>query len=195
MNIDEHSDDLIQKIENRSLMLVKSSKALSHLFKKIEPLAISRLPNRKSINFLSELESSFKIFEGELENGNIRLDICIPAALSVYATSFDLTTIFSNLIENSLYWLLFRNDNRAITVEVWSDSDEFVEILFNDNGPGFQGANLELMFEPGYSTKQDAAASGLGLALVGESISRLEGQIRSVSAEHGASFILKFKKG
>ncbi|SIQ38417.1 ATP-binding protein [Aeromonas veronii] len=190
----DSSGDLIEKIESRSSMLVKSSQALSHLFKKIEPLAISRLPNRKSIQLVSELESTFNIFEGELSYKKVSINIYVPKDIKVYATSFDIATIFSNLIENSIYWLSFKEHDRKINVEVWDDSEQYVEILFNDNGPGFKGSNLELMFEPGYSTKQDSTASGLGLALVGESISRLEGNIRAVKSEDGASFILKFKK-
>ena len=86
------------------------------------------------------------------------------------------------------------NVQKEINISVWSETEAEVEPLFSDNGPGFQGSNTSLMFEPGYTTKQDDSASGLGLALVGEAVSRLGGKIRSVDLDTGAGFIIKFKK-
>ena len=68
-----------------------------------------------------------------------------------------------------------------------------IELIFSDSGPGFQGSNLELMFEPGFSMKPDG--TGLGLALVGEAVSRLKGTIRATNSENGATFVINFKKG
>jgi len=188
-----YDEDLHGKLKDRSQMLVNSSKAFSLLFKRIEPLSSTRRPSRRDINLLQEINSSFMIFESELEKFNIEVEIDVDKKISIYGSSFDLTTIFSNLIENSIYWMkLGKEKTRNINVEAFVNED-FVEIYFSDTGPGFQGANLELMFEPGFSMKSNG--TGLGLALVGESILRIGGEVRALKSEVGAEFLLKFKKG
>jgi anti-sigma regulatory factor (Ser/Thr protein kinase) len=181
-----------EKMVSRSELLTKSSKALSLLFKRIEPLAISRSPNRKWINLLKETTHAISIFEKELASSNISIAIDIPKELEVYATSFELTTIFANLVENSSYWLGMIDENsRTISIEALQNSGE-IEIIFSDSGPGFQGSNLELMFEPGFSMKPEG--TGLGLALVGEAVARLGGKVKAVSSSHGACFEITLKK-
>ena len=62
---------------------------------------------------------------------------------------------------------------------------------YNDNGPGFQGDNLNLMFDPGYSMKPDG--TGLGLALAGEAMARIDGSIEAKHSDNGAAFTIIFK--
>ena len=186
---DEKTDD---KLTTRSELLVKSSKALSLLFKRIEPLAVARRPNRKEIGLLRETKSSINIFESDLARAGISVSIDIPKDIELYATSFDLATIFANLVENSMYWLgMSGSDYKVITVEA-SVVQGGVELVFSDNGPGFQGPNLELMFEPGFSMKPEG--TGLGLALVGEAVDRLNGSIRAANSDKGAFFVIFFKR-
>ncbi|MBU3068571.1 ATP-binding protein [Aestuariicella sp. G3-2] len=189
----EFDDELQDKLTTRGELLVKSSKAISLLFKRIEPLAITRRPNRKQLCLLREVISSINIFESDLERAGISVHIDIPEDIEVYATSFDLATILANLVENSMYWLgISDSSDKEISVE-GSILPDGVELLFSDNGPGFQGSNLELMFEPGFSMKPEG--TGLGLALVGEAVERLNGTIRAASSEQGACFVINFNKG
>lgn len=186
------NEEIQEKLTTRSELLTKSSKALSLLFKRIEPLAISRRPNRKELVLLHEIESSINIFEADLERAGIFTRIDIPEDIKIYATSFDLATILANLVENSMYWLgLSKEVNKGIFVEA-SALPDGVEIIFSDNGPGFQGSNSELMFEPGFSMKPEG--TGLGLALVGEAVERLNGTIRAANAKKGACFVINFNK-
>ena len=186
---DEKTQD---KLTTRSELLVKSSKALSLLFKRIEPLAISRRPNRKDTSLLHEAKSSIDIFESDLARAGITVKIDIPEDVEIQATSFDMATIFANLVENSMYWLsISEEDEKTISVEA-SVVLGGVELIFSDNGTGFQGTNLDLMFEPGFSMKPDG--TGLGLALVGEAVERLNGTIRAAKSNKGACFVINFKK-
>ncbi len=189
---EEFSEEIQEKLITRSDLLVKSSKALALIFKRIEPLAIAKRPNRKQVGLLRETKSSIDIFESGLARVGIHVNIDIPEDFKVYATSFDLATIFANLIENSMYWLgISELDHKEITIEA-SVVSEGIELVFSDNGPGFQGSNLELMFEPGFSMKPEG--TGLGLALVGDAVERLDATIRAAKYDEGACFVINFKK-
>jgi signal transduction histidine kinase len=101
-----NESELFDRLEDRSNKVISHAKGLSYLFKKIEPLARTRrLPARK-YSLHSILENSFGIFSSELKDIGIEYEIRteVPDAM-VLANEMDLITIFSNLIENSVYWL------------------------------------------------------------------------------------------
>jgi len=185
--------DLQDKLYDRADLLVKSSKSLALLFKRIEPLAVTRRPNRKNILLNKEVIDNFEIFSSDLKRNSIETEIDIDDDLLIYSTSFDLTTVFANLIENSLFWLsLSDKKHKKITVEAgYFEGD--LEITFSDTGPGFQGPNLESMFEPGFSMRPEG--TGLGLALVGEAVDRMNGEIRAAETTEGACFIITIGRG
>lgn len=184
--------ELMEKLEDRSGKVISHTKGLSHLFKKIEPLARTRrLPARK-YDLHSILDNSFGIFSSELEDLSIAHEIHTDVTdVMVMANEMDLITIFSNLIENSVYWLRHKSgEQKMILARIYSDNQDLV-VEYSDSGPGFQGDNLDLMFEPGYSMKPDG--TGLGLALAGEAIARIGGNIEAKHSDTGAIFTIIFK--
>jgi len=187
-----NSPDILEKIEDRSDKVTVHTKGLSDLFKKIEPLARTRRSPAKKFHLQSVLENSFGIFSAELKELDIHHEVIMEAPDAfVIANEMDLITVFSNLIENSVYWLKHnQTGNRKIQTTVYYD-DQCLTVEYKDNGPGFQGNNLGLMFEPGYSMKPDG--TGLGLALAGEAMSRIGGRIEAKHSDHGAVFNIIFK--
>lgn len=184
---------LMQKIEDRSDKILAHAKGMSYLFKKIEPLARTRRSPRKDLKLLSELENAFGIFSSELDDAGIKYEITTEdSSLKVNANEMDLMTVFSNLIENSVFWLNQpKVGTRHIYVQVFQDNGKKI-VEYKDTGPGFQGGNLELMFDPGYSMKPDG--TGIGLALAGEAMSRIGGQIEAKLSDEGAVFEVIFEE-
>jgi len=69
-------------------------------------------------------------------------------------------------------------------------SDDFVEIIFNDDGEGIPQENLNKIFEPLFTTK--AKGIGLGLAIVKNIIDHHNGKIEVESeVGKGTTFIIK----
>jgi len=180
-------------LQERNEKIQVHTKGLSALFKKIEPLARTRRSPPKDLNLLQEVLSARDIYSSEIEAGKVVVEIDFEANdLVVFGIEIDLITIFSNLFENSVFWLSHNGDKvRKINIQAFKDKDDLI-VEFKDNGPGFQGGNLDLMFEPGYSMKP--AGMGLGLALVGEAMSRVGGTIEAKHSRDGAIFELTFKK-
>lgn len=180
-------------LHERSEKTLTHTKSLTFLFKKIEPLARTRRSPAKNLILKDEIQSAFDIYAAEIELASIDVEIDFEDKnIVIHGTEIDVITIFSNLVENSLFWLSHNGEKqKKINVQVFSDSSNIV-VEFKDSGPGFQGGNLELMFEPGYSMKP--SGMGLGLALVGEAISRVGGTIEAKHSNDGAIFELIFKK-
>lgn len=189
---DNNEFELIEKLDDRSDKVLSHTKGLSYLFKKIEPLARTRRTPAKKYKIQSIIDNSFAIFSSEMESigitYEINSDITDPI---VVANEIDLITIFSNLIENSVFWLTHaKNESKNISVNIYSDAKNLV-VEYKDNGPGFQGDNLNLMFDPGYSMKPDG--TGLGLALAGEAMARIDGSIEAKHSDNGAAFTIVFR--
>lgn len=184
--------DTERLLQERSEKVVVHAKGLAFLFKKIEPLARTRRSPNKILKIKNEIENSFSIFMSEIDAGNIGLNIVIEdSEVAVNANEMDIITIFSNLIENSIFWLgCSENKNKEIKVHGVREKNTFI-VEFSDTGPGFQGGNMELMFEPGYSMKPNG--TGLGLALAGEAMSRVGGKIEAKQTDDGAMFELIFE--
>jgi signal transduction histidine kinase len=184
--------DLEERLDDRANKILVHAKGLALLFKKIEPLARTRRSPKRELNLAKEIENSFAIFISELDEAGIVYSVKIDTdALSVTANEMDLVTVFSNLIENSVFWLgQMKDGTRRIDVHILSEDGRQI-IEYKDSGPGFQGGNLELMFEPGYSMKPEG--TGLGLALAGDAMSRIGGRIEAKNADKGAVFELIFE--
>jgi signal transduction histidine kinase len=109
--------------------------------------------------------------------------------LKIKADPADILQIASNLLDNSLYWLKdIPKPKIRITLSERHDS---IEILFSDNGPGIPDQNSDFIFLPFWTTKPNG--SGLGLTIVGETVSDLGGTISLVESElgKGASFRIR----
>jgi len=183
--------ELVERIEERSEKVLSHAKGLSFLFKKIEPLARTRRSPRKDFELGKEWENAFAIFSSELEDAGIQFQIiCEEQPAVVSANEMDLMTVFSNLIENSVFWLSQGGKPRRIDVQIFREGEKSI-VEYKDSGPGFQGGNLEMMFEPGYSMKP--GGTGLGLALAGEAMSRIGGRIEAKHSDEGAVFELVFE--
>ena len=71
-----------------------------------------------------------------------------------------------------------------------STKEGYYDIVFDDNGPGVKGENLDKLFTPNFTTK--TGGTGLGLAICRNIIQKCEGEItyqKSFSL-NGASFIV-----
>ena len=70
--------------------------------------------------------------------------------------------------------------------------DDWLEIRFQDNGPGIPADHIERIFEPFFTTRADSGGTGLGLAVSYRIIENHGGTI-TVESEpgNGACFIIR----
>lgn len=184
--------ELQERLADRCKKIISHTKGLEFLFKKIEPLSRTRRAPKKLLYIEKEIQSIFSIFSSEIDSENITYEMLFNQSdISVQANEMDFITIFSNLIENSVFWLSYnKNKEKNIKISAFKEGDNVI-VVYQDNGPGFHGGSLELMFDPGYSMKPDG--TGLGLALAGEAMSRIGGKIEAKSSDDGAVFELIFE--
>ena len=164
------------------------------LFRRLDPLAAGRRTSRKPLKLKKTIEGTLEVFESQLETHKIFAQVKGSDAFMLSVWEQDIYTIFTNLIDNSLYWIREKNvPIRKITIEIQTDGDVLNCIDYRDTGPGIEPSLIEseVIFEPQFSTKPDG--TGLGLAIAGEAADRNKLELKVLESEEGAHFILQPK--
>lgn len=164
------------------------------LFKRLDPLAAAKRGGKKSYFLKKLIRGTFGVFEQEMISNRISLTVNGPEDFSFVCWQQDMYAIFTNLADNSIFWML-ANDmpERRIQVDIVNEGENLLYIDYRDSGPGIdqQYIESEVIFEPQFSTKPDG--TGLGLAIAGEAALRNGLDLKVFASENGAYFRLQPK--
>ena len=169
-----------------------NSDILLQLFKKIDPLAQGKRGNKKEVLIVERIKSIFSVFASQLKDVSWKVDITSGTDIKINCWIQDLYSIFTNLIENSLFWMKeTKTEKKQISIFVDVEDNEINFIDYKDTGPGIENNLLEsgVIFEPNFSTKPEG--TGLGLSIAGESARRCGFELKALSSDSGAYFRLE----
>ena len=164
------------------------------LFRRLDPLAAGKRGARKSVKLKQTIKNTLPIFDNEMKSHNVSAEIKGPDDFKFSAWSQDIYAIFTNLIDNSLYWMVEKKTPiRTISIELLTDGNSLIHIDYRDTGPGIAPDLIEseIIFEPQFSTKPDG--TGLGLAIAGEAAARNNLELKAFESDEGAYFRLQPK--
>tara|TARA_R110002074_G_scaffold161480_11_gene319532 strand:- start:1363 stop:3525 length:2163 start_codon:yes stop_codon:yes gene_type:complete len=188
---DEIYDDILDRLENYK----EQSTFLSDLFKRLDPLAKQNKGDKKDFSVKKAIEKSGAIFKTVFEENLIKFSLKGEENILFKGWEEDMIIIFTNLIENSIYWLneLDNKNDKEISIYIEDDKKDII-IHYKDNGPGISKDDIEsaAIFNPGFSKKVNG--TGLGLPIAGESADRLNGVILAHDIDNGAYFTIEIKK-
>ena len=173
----------------------RNGEVLVELFARIDPLAARKRGQKKAFKLRSVLGDAFHVFEEQMIQNKISYEIVCPTDLSFSGWQVDVLIIFTNLIDNSIYWMIERHSpKKHITVVAQSEGNELEFIDYRDSGPGIEPSLIqsEVIFEPEFSTKPDG--TGLGLAIAGEAAARNGLTLKAFATTTGAYFRLQPKE-
>ena len=191
-------DDIHDRIQQNKYNAVK----LIKLFDKLDPLTSGRRGKKVKHALLRLIKNDCLIFESEMSD--VELSIEANSCTEIYFECWeqDVYSIFTNLVENSLYWMKQKHGIKkkiSIYVSMFNDNIEYID--YRDNGPGIDSKLIksEIIFEPGYSTKelndegQKSKGTGLGLCIAGEAAMRCGWILEAKESNDGAYFRLRTK--
>lgn len=98
--------------------------------------------------------------------------------------------IMLNLMSNAMYVLdtLPQTASKRIDIETRVEAEKMI-VQISDNGPGFRVEEINRVFEPFFSTRQDSGGTGLGLALVKHFVKHMKGLVRAENQPTGGAVI------
>jgi signal transduction histidine kinase len=169
-----------------------NTERFSDLFRRLDPLAAGKRSFKKELRIKKEIENCFAIFRESLESNGITVQINESEAITIEGWGQDFAAIFTNLIDNSIYWLIEKNiKDKAITVNITGKNKKLSYIDYRDTGPGIDSKLIksEVIFEPQFSTKP--SGTGLGLTIAGEAATRNSLELKAYESNKGAYFRLQ----
>jgi signal transduction histidine kinase len=125
-----------------------------------------------------KLVSISKILQESIKNTNIPKNISITLPendSSLIASRVQLEAAFSNILSNSVDAIGENNGN--ITIRTRNENNDLI-LEFEDSGTGISKENIDKIFEPLFTTKQQG--TGLGLA-----------SVKSIIDTHGGTISVK----
>ena len=182
----------IETIESIAHNTVSNAKTFSDLFLRLDPLAMGNRPAKRQLSIENEISNCFAIFRQQMADKGIKFKISGSAIIEAWKQ--DVAAIFTNLIENSIFWLSEKNtDIKEIMVNIITNENSLSYIDFRDTGPGIEPNLIEdnLIFEPQFSTKP--GGTGIGLAIAGEAAERNGLKLTALESTAGAYFRLSTK--
>ncbi len=185
-----YSEDTLNEIINIISKFATNSKALIDLFNRLDPLAAGKRGEKKDFSLKKVLDEAFAVYNEDMIKKHIKYEIHCDDNIKLYGWKSDFYIIFTNLIDNSIYWICEKNPlEKNITVKVYPYQKDYA-IDFIDNGTGIDKEFIvsEIIFEPEFSLK--ANGTGLGLALAGEAATRNNFKLEVNEYENGAFFKL-----
>lgn len=192
--LDYFDDSKFKKITEILKGIGDNADIFVKLFSKLDPLASGRRDKKKTCSLLKEISKAAKVFEGEFAENSIEIFFEGDNDFQYEIYEQDIYVIFTNLMDNSIYWLSSSISNeKRISIKLYSENRELLHIDYSDTGPGIAKEYIEkeLIFEPQFSTKPQG--TGLGLPIAGEAAARMDWEIKALGSELGACFRIQEK--
>jgi len=129
----------------------------------------------KLIPLRSVVDFSLKIKEPELKRDCVDVEVVEKEKISLKIYSNLVMTAVLNLIDNSIWWLQRKVEERKIRITIKRDSDMNAMIVVSDNGPGIDPSDLPFLGEAFYTRKPKG--TGLGLFITRRAIEANNGKL------------------
>lgn len=139
---------------------------------------------KENISLSEIFESLKREYEEELSSYGVKAEfVSEENGEAIFADKKKLARVFGNIVGNSVKHFE-KEENKIIRFTVSSDKKEAV-IAIADNGRGVSEENLEVIFEPFYTSDKGRKVAGLGLSICREIIENHGGQIYARTSDMG----------
>ncbi len=143
-----------------------------------------------SIDLNTEIKKVLELLNYRLVNDNILLKLNMDENLpEIKSDSMLIQEVLMNILLNA-YDAVGKNGEIEISTK---GSKKHIKISIKDNGKGILDEDLDKIFEPFYSTKEQGKGTGLGLSVAASILQSLKGEIYARNHENGAEFTIIFQ--
>ncbi len=138
-------------------------------------------------SLVTEVTENLKFIEGA---ETITFENKVSIAQPVLADKNRFSVVLNNLMANAIKYHDPQKENQWIGVDV-SNSNGAIKLIVSDNGMGISNEHLDKIFDMFYRGTFQSKGSGLGLYIVKETVSKMQGTIRVESNPgKGSSFLI-----
>jgi len=165
--------------EDRELLeiAIEESERMKNLIRSLSDFNRPSSGKKEFMDVHSSLDSLLLLHKKELQCKRIglQLDLCknLP---SIEAVPDQIKQVFLNLITNATE-ACGQAQGGTLTIRTWQEDDR-VAIAFSDTGVGIKPNEMDLIFQPFFTTKGAVKGTGLGLSISHGIVKNHKGEIR-----------------
>lgn len=147
----------------------------------------------KKTNLNSIIENTLIIIKNQMKFHNIEFILMLdPNLPEITIDPNQIQQVFMNLLINASDAMEGKGKIIITTRKILFDDHDYIEILFEDTGPGISDDIRSRVFEPFFTTKPAGKGTGLGLSVSYGIIKKHKGTIDLISdVGRGAKFSIK----
>lgn len=171
--------------------IFRESERCKILLKDLLDFARTPEPNYIETDIINLVDETASLIKNQTKYQNIAFEIMNTGSrTNVYIDSFQIKQVLLNLLINSCDAM---NNEGTISIIVEND-EKSLQINVKDQGYGVKAEEIEKIFTPFYTTKDDGV--GLGLAVCRDIVMKHNGTIKvNPDNEKGAEFIIEIPAG
>lgn len=151
-------------------------------------------PEKELIQINDVLDTTLGLVSYELNKNRVNVTQDLdPELPQIIADPNQLQQVFMNLIMNAQHAVEEATDKKELRIKsrIKHSRTDFVQMIFEDNGPGIPGDKLSKIFDPFYTSKPKGKGTGLGLSVSFGIIKEHGGDIYAENTgTNGARFII-----
>jgi PAS domain S-box-containing protein len=157
--------------------LTEAQKGLQKMSLSLKSLMFSanpfKSPPRASDTVFNLLQDAIKIMMFQASDQRVQVDFSAPPEFEKIVTEADLYYVFINIIKNALQ-AMPQGGRLEVNCSLHGLQ---IEIAFQDTGAGLTSEEMDQIFQPFYSTKDEAQGLGLGLPICQKILERYHGRL------------------
>jgi signal transduction histidine kinase len=183
-------DEVIPKIKKRMKYIMDQALLAGSKVEAVREATVAEDIARSSANLDEVFNNSIKQMNEHLRKAKVETSVEAPEIIApVRASARQLEVVFGNLIKNAAEAMAGTRGPRRLEISAMQVDGKAI-VTVADTGPGIKPADLQLVFDPHYTTKGPKGA-GTGLALCRQIIEAHKGTIEvSSTPGHGATFTI-----
>lgn len=184
-------EKLTEKISEANEQIAYMSETINDFKNFFSPQVV-----QKNLSIVEIIEQAKRLLLTSLKNNNIALDIQIENNFLFFGNPNELVQVLVNIINNAKEAFLSQSNlpysvKRTITIFTCKEVGKNVVRIENNAGE-IDEKIINNIFEPYFSTKDLAKATGIGLYICKTIIERAQGTLSVSNIPNGVSFIIKF---
>lgn len=176
-----------------SRRIIKESERIATIVRSLLSFARFRKEDKVRVPMLDIFSDTLSLTAAQIQKDGIDLQVDIPKeTIEITAHPQLIQQVFLNIISNSRYALNQKypgtDMNKVLKIDCERAEDmkqqDFVRIVFHDNGMGIPRDILDKILNPFFSTKPTHIGTGLGLSIS-----------HGIISEHGGTLTVESKEG
>ncbi|AXX91894.1 histidine kinase [Malaciobacter molluscorum LMG 25693] len=183
----------LKKVNDKHILdsVEKSDKMIEFMSNTIDDFRNFYKPNKKKEHFyvMDACNKAINLINATLKHNSTKLNIENKNDKLIYGYASEYSQVILNLLSNASDILIERKiKNAKIDLIIESTNDSSI-VTIKDNAGGIKEDNLDLVFDPYYTTKDSSKGTGLGLYISKLIIEKnMHGHLEVSNSSEGAVF-------